>query len=396
MGNSFSFFTSDTDFSNFTTDTVFAPPMLNSYATWSATLKALYNAAITNSVVFKENQHATVAYRLKNTSHCPVETELDQSVEPVSIGELVSIIREKMGDELTLKDFKGLDLGGRDCGTIAKVLAGKVSLDKMPKFVGRIALMTGGSLFTRTTRLYNLRNGEKPLEGTDDWFLLDPNTETLLTGLSVLGYLQTNVENHQNTLLVIVGSTDTHFAYIDARGRMRFSNLLGYTADDAAKFDEVLRKLIGDGVVKRILFGGSFLFGLEVRKFLADRDSVEAGVDESDIDFDKMTFISIGDTTGEVLHGKILASRGANADEPENYDFSLVTRSSGKGPELAKFLGMVFNNDFMRHHLEENVEELLSFARTSLPGLCEEDVETMLNGFAEDVKNTRRYRAVMV
>ena len=52
--------------------------------------------------------------------------------------------------ELTLKDFKGLDLGGRDCGTIAKVLAGKVSLDKMPKFVGRIALMTGGSLFTRT------------------------------------------------------------------------------------------------------------------------------------------------------------------------------------------------------------------------------------------------------
>ena len=95
--------------------------------------------------------------------------------------------------------------------------------------------------------------------------------------------------------------------------------------------------LIGDGVVKRVLFGGSFLFGLEVRKFMADRDSVETGVDEGDIDFDKMTFISIGDT-GEVLHGKILASRGANADEPENYDFSLVTRSSGKGPNSQSFL----------------------------------------------------------
>ena len=116
---------------------------------------------------------------------------------------------------------------------------------------------------------------------------------------------------------------------------MRFSNLLGYTADDAAKFDEVLRKLIGDGVVKRVLFGGSFLFGLEVRKFLADRDSVETGVDEGDIDFDKMTFISIGDTlvkfsTERFSH--LVAQMLMN----QKTTTSLITRSSGKGPELAK------------------------------------------------------------
>ena len=109
-----------------------------------------------------------------------------------------------------------------------------------------------------------------------------------------------------------------------------------------------------------------------------------------------MTFISIGDTTGEVLSERFSHLVAQTQMNRKSATSQFVTRSSGKGPELATFLGMVFNNGFMRHHLEENVEELLSFARTSLPGLCEEDVETMLNGFAEDVKNTRRYRAVMV
>ena len=173
-------------------------------------------------------------------------------------------------------------------------------------------------------------------------------------------------------------------------------NLLNYSGDDGAKFEALLRELVGSGNIDRIVFAGSFVFGLETRKFMADRDTPEVGVDHDDLDLEGHCFKSVSENTGEVLLGKMLASRGARADEPDNYDFSFVTRSSGKGPELARFLGNVFNNEFMRYQLETNVKDLLSFARNSLADLCPEDIDTMLTGFSAEVKSTRHHRAVML
>ena len=129
---------------------------------------------------------------------------------------------------------------------------------------------------------------------------------------------------------------------------------------------------------------------------MADNSIAQAGVEDTDIDYDKMTFTSISPTTGDLVLGKILASRGSIADRPDDYDFTYITRGSGKGPELAKFLECVFHNDFMRNQIERNIHEVLSFARTSLPHLCDEDVQSMLNGFADEVKGTRRQRTVML
>lgn len=421
MGNSFSYtpYANDTVAAVDQSQTVLKP-VRNAYATWSVAFKALYDAAIAGDVLFAENQHAVVAYRLIDDAGTPIESALTNfqkfmkghSLGPVSVGDIIDHIRTKMGDELTLKDFKGFDLGGRDCGTITKVMAGKLPADKMPKFSGKFALMTGGTLYSRAARLHTIRNGPgvvaesvdltapaRPvaLVGTDDWFLLDPNAETLFTGLSVLGYLENEVENYRNTLVIPVGSKDAHFIYIDSRGRIRFKNILDYSADDADKFETVLRELVGDNeAIARVVFAGSFLFGLEVRKFMADNSTAQAGVEDADIDYDKMTFTSISATTGDVLLGKILASRGSIADRPEDYDFSFITRGSGKGPELAKFLECVFHNGFMRNQLERHINEMLSFARTSLPSLCDEDVQSMLTGFANEVKSTRSHRAVML
>ena len=144
------------------------------------------------------------------------------------------------------------------------------------------------------------------------------------------------------------------------------------------------------------MFAGSFVFGLETRKFLADEKTPDVGVEPSDLDLEKHCFKSVSESTGEVMLGKILASRGAIADEPDNYDFSFITRSSGKGPELAQFLSKVFNNEYMRHQLENSVKDLLSFPRKSLDDLCQEDVAKMLEGFSLDVRSTRRRRAVML
>ena len=404
MGNSFSY----TPFSNdFAEDQ--CPPVLkpvrNSYATWSVALKALYDAAILDNVIFIENRHAIVAHKLNDSTETPVESAIGRTTTPVSLGDLIDHIRDTMGDKLTLKDFKGFDLGGRDCKTITKVMAGTEPAEKMPKFMGKFALMTGGTLYSRALRLHHIRNGPPDLErtmetcglaGTNDWFLLDPNTETLLTGLSVLGYLETEVENYKNTLILPVGSTDTHVFYINSQGSIRFKNILEYSNGDATKFESVLREVVEADPIHRVVFAGSFLFGLEVRKFMFDNSTAQAGVEDTDIDYNKMTFTSISPTTGDVLLGKILASRGSIPDHPDDYDFTYITRSGGKGPELAKFLGLVFQNDFMKNHLENNIHEMLSFARTSLPSLCDEDIETMLNGFAYEVKSTRRQRKIML
>ena len=413
MGNSFSYtpYENDTVAVESQSPTTLKP-VRNSYATWSVALKALYDAAIADDVVFTENQHAVVAYQLIKNSGTPIESALENSISPVSVGELIAHIRDTMGDELTLKDFKGFDLGGRDCGTITKVMAGKLPADKMPKFSGKFALMTGGTLHSRAVRLHNIRNGPvvvaesvsltapaRPvaLVGTDNWFLLDPNAETLFTGLSVLGYLENEVEDYKNTLIIPVGSTDAHFFYIDTRGRIRFKNILDYSGEDTDRFGTVLSELVGENeAISRVVFAGSFLFGLEVRKFMADNSIAQAGVEDTDIDYDKMTFTSISPTTGDLVLGKILASRGSIADRPDDYDFTYITRGSGKGPELAKFLECVFHNDFMRNQIERNIHEVLSFARTSLPHLCDEDVQSMLNGFADEVKGTRRQRTVML
>ena len=409
MGNALSFYTPQDEVA----DGVEAlkAPVLNSYATFSVVFYALYKAAIDQDPVFAENKHGIVAYRLRDGAKFPTEDRLSEALEPVSIGAFIGLIREKMGDELTPKDFKKLDLGGRDATTITKVMSGILPAEKMPKFQGGPALMTGGTLINRAKCLYTIRNGPVTttksidlsgpakmlgLSGTNNWFLLNPDTETLFTGLSILAFTQTNIENYWNTLIIPVGSKDAHFIYIDARGRVKFMNLLNYSGDDGAKFEALLRELVGSGNIDRIVFAGSFLFGLETRKFMADRDTPEVGVDHDDLDLEKHCFKSVSESTGEVLLGKILASRGARADEPDNYDFSFVTRSSGKGPELAKFLGNVFNNEFMRYQLETNVKDLLSFARNSLADLCPKDIDTMLAGFSTEVKSTRRHRAVML
>jgi hypothetical protein len=415
MGNTFTLYTSEPAI---TVDG--KKPMLNSYATWSVGFYALYKAAIADEPLFTENQHGVVAYSLRDDAEFPVEDRLDESLESVTIGEFIALVREKMGDELTPEDFKALDLGGRDFASIRKALTGElpVHLTQMARFSGEdapwarppgyirtygLALMTGGTLFDRAMRLYTTRNGLPEhaksgfievagLSGTNSWFLLNPDTETLFTGLSILAFTQTNIDNYWNTLIIPVGSTDAHFIYIDARGRVKFLNLLNYSGGDGAKFEKLLKELVGSGNIDRIVFAGSFLFGLETRKFMADRDTPEVGVALEDLDLKKHCFKSVSESTGDVLLGKMLSSRGANADAPDDYDFTFVVRSNGKGPDLAQFLGNVFNNDFMRHHLEENINSMLSFARNSLPDLCPEDVETILNGFASEVQSTRSRR----
>lgn len=415
MGNSLSLYT---------TEPVIADdgqkPIFNSYATWSVGFYALYRAAIAEEPLFTENKHGIVAYRLRNDAKFPVEDRLDESLEPVTIGEFIALIREKMGDALTPKDFKALDLGGRDFASIRKALTGElpVHLTQMARFSGEdapwarppgyirtygLALMTGGTLFSRAVNLYNVRHGlptdpdsvdlgapasTNGLTGTDNWFLLRPDTESHFSGLSILAYIQNNVENYWNTLIVLVGSTDGHFIYIDSRGRMRVKNLLEYNNGKSNQFESLLKELVGSGDINRVIFGGSFQFGLETRKFLADRDTPEVGVAHEDLDLKKHCFKSVSETTGKVLLGKIRSSRGAIADAPDDYDFTFVARSEGKGPELVKFLSAMFNNEFMRHQLEEHITTMLSFSRTSLPDLCPEDVETILNGFASEVQST--------
>ena len=91
MGNSFSY----TPFSNdFAEDQ--CPPVLkpvrNSYATWSVALKALYDAAILDNVIFIENRHAIVAHKLNDSTETPVESAIGRTTTPVSLGELIDHI----------------------------------------------------------------------------------------------------------------------------------------------------------------------------------------------------------------------------------------------------------------------------------------------------------------
>jgi hypothetical protein len=409
MGNSLSLYNTEAEGVAGATGT--QKPIFNPYATWSMTFYGLYKAAIAGNQIYSENSHGVVAYKLRDDAILPVADDISEALSPVNIGDFISLIRDKMGDDLTPKDFKAFDLGGRDIKTIMGVMEGKVPSDKMPKFAGKIALMTGGTLASRAKCLYNIRNGPMDLAkttdlsgparisglvGTSDWFLLNPDTETLFTGLSICGYIENNVDSYWNTLIVPVGSKDCHLIYIDGRGKFKFSNILNYGERNIEVFQTTVRELVGQSDIDRIVFAGSFVFGLETRKFLADEKTPDVGVEPGDLDLEKHCFKSVSESTGEVMLGKILASRGAIADEPENYDFSFITRSSGKGPELAQFLSNVFNNDFMRHQLENNVQDLLSFPRKSLDDLCQEDVAKMLEGFSADVRSTRRRRAVML
>lgn len=410
MGNSLSLYTPEVEDATVgATET--QKPIFNPYATWSMTFYGLYKAAIAGNQIYAENSHGVVAYKLRDDAILPVADDISEALSPVNIGDFISLIRDKMGDDLTPKDFKAFDLGGRDIKTILGVMEGKVPSDKMPKFAGKIALLTGGTLASRAKCLYNIRNGPMDLAkttdlsgparisglvGTSDWFLLNPDTETLFTGLSICGYIENNIESYWNTLIVPVGSKDCHLIFIDGRGRFKFSNILNYGERNIEVFQTTIRELVGQNDIDRIVFAGSFVFGLETRKFLADEKTPDVGVEPSDLDLEKHCFKSVSESTGEVMLGKILASRGAIADEPDNYDFSFITRSSGKGPELAQFLSKVFNNEYMRHQLENSVKDLLSFPRKSLDDLCQEDVAKMLEGFSADVRSTRRRRAVML
>ena len=205
-----------------------------------------------------------------------------------------------MGDDLTPKDFKAFDLGGRDIKTILGVMEGKVPSDKMPKFAGKIALMTGGTLASRAKCLYNIRNGPMDLTkttdlsgparisglvGTSDWFLLNPDTETLFTGLSICGYTPNNIESYWNTLIVPVGLyEDCHLIFIDGRGRFKFSNIPKLRERNIEVFQTTIRELVGQSDIDRIVFAGSFVFGLETRKFLLTKRHLTLVLNLDDLD----------------------------------------------------------------------------------------------------------------
>ncbi len=101
------------------------------------TFYGLYKAAIAGNQIYAENSHGVVAYKLRDDAILPAD-DISEALTPVNIGDFISLIRDKMGDDLTPKDFKAFDLGGRDIKTIMGVMEGTVPSDKMPGSLARL------------------------------------------------------------------------------------------------------------------------------------------------------------------------------------------------------------------------------------------------------------------
>ena len=212
-----------------------------------------------------------------------------------------------------------------------------------------------------------------------------PDTETLFTGLSVSRNIENNIENYENTLILSMSSTDSHIIYIDSLRRFKYRNTLeykpsyhnGYRNEGITNFNKNIREIIGQGNIDQIVFAGSFLFGLDTRKFLSNKKTPEIGVESSDLDLENHCFKSVSYSTGKVILGKIMASQRTIANKPENFDFTLITKSNRDSKYLIYFLEMVFNNQFMKDQLNKKLPDLFSFPIESQDDLCEEDITRM-------------------
>ena len=215
---------------------------------------------------------------------------------------------------------------------------------------------------------YNTNNSLlKRLKDTDFWFILNPYTETLFTGLSVSRNIENNIENCENTLILSMSSTDSHIIYIDALRRFKYRNTLeyklsyynGYSREGVSNFNKNIREIIGQGNIdQNCICRFISVWSSKTRKFLSNQKTPEIGVESSDLDLENHCFKSVSYSTGKVILGKIMASQRTIANKPENFDFTLITKSNRDGKSLIYFLEMVFNNQFMKDQLNKKLPDL--------------------------------------
>ena len=369
----------------------------NEYLTWSVTLYGFYKNVILglNVEEYEKIKDTVFAYRLDTdmiSSGCatPLSTDdaevlKDPCVQHITLDTLIKIIRTTHGDDLTLKDFKGFDLGGRDQTKMMAALGDSTS--DAPSCLGKFTLMTGGKISTRLSTLRTFICGSdvhSPCYGVDatkNFFVLSPKVETVLTTVSIYDHVKENVNEYTNTLILCVGSTDAHIGFIDGEGNIRTVTVCLYNhSASQSVIQTAIKDLVGGEEIWRVIFGGSFLFGLEYRKFMLSPEVPITGVDIDDIDLTKGLFTKISPITGDILLGKILCSQGSSKDI---FNFDFIVNTSKKGDELKAFLSAVFNNEYMQKQLNENVFEMLSFSRSSPPELCDEEICTMITQFGD-------------
>ena len=325
MGNFYSFNTF-MEICNEWNETETETPKYNSYLTWSVTLYALYKAKLSKDYEFLDYVNVNI-----QNSIIAVNDN-----EEITIDTILYTIIDNFGDELTLSDFKDFDLGGRD-----QEMKSSIDQDIPPQkdIANKFVLLTGGEI---KDRISNLKVFSDYYSNSNKFFFaLKPDAETLFSGLSIINYLKKNTNDFgKNTLIVPVGSTDAHFIFIDEYENIHIKNIINYKKS-SANWEKEMKELIVNEDIKRIVFGGSFLFGLDHRKFLEDESQVQRGVDVTDINFEKKLFKSISQSTGKVMLGKIMASF------TDKFDFTFVTNNSTKGIELNSFLNNIFNNDYI-------------------------------------------------
>ena len=324
----------------------------NSYMTWSVAFYALYKAKKEGYAAYNRIKDLPVA--------------ISASGNELTIDDILSVIIDVCGHDLAPSDFKKFDLGGRDQNTLRDeintgISAGNVSEESKlssSKISGRPFLLTGGDV---ETRLKNLKYFQMYVDGSQFMFALLPQMETMLTGLSIMNYLECQTGSYPiGTLMVPIGSTDAHLIYVSEMG-IKASCITNYNKSSIS-WEEELKYLIGNEDIKQIICGGSFLFGLDPAKVSLESISPEDINDEGQ-------FKSVSKKTGAHLMKLCEAE----------LDFSCITNSGKKGSEISKFLTYLLTNEFMRSKLASK-PDILSFPRVTVKDLTDGDVNAVLRG----------------
>jgi len=182
-----------------------------------------------------------------------------------------------------------------------------------------------------------------------------------------------------------VGSTDIHLIYINKHGVIAFENILDFTGiGDAELSDAVtekISKLLVRDIPDTLVFGGSFIFGLDADKF---KDSW--GIEPSDINMEKMMFDKISPSTGSVMMAQIKATitdsnsnkLSLTGDRFGKFDFSCITNTKPKGVELCHFMDILFNNSYTIHVLKNGNPEMVFFARNSPKDVIDAEITSVM------------------
>jgi len=352
----------------------------NTYATWSVTLYMAYKAKIFNDSNYNAVKDYPLCYEYNNTLGFFVEGTESDRYTLLSLDDFLNqLINATKGIILTPNDFKNMDLGGKDQ---KELRSGNKSFNDLTK---PIYIATSGTIDTRNDNIksYFYSILQRETAPRSKIYALLPAAETQFTGLSIANHIKT-LYSGKNTLIIPVGSTDIHLIYINKLGDIKFENVLNFTGiKDTELSDEVtekISKLLVRDIPDTLVFGGSFIFGLDADKF---KDSW--GIEPSDINTEKMMFEKISPSTGSVMMAQIKATCTGNGnklsltgDRFGKFDFSCITNTKSKGVELCKFMDIVFNNSYMSHILKSGNPEMVFFARKSPKDVIDAEITSVM------------------